>query len=92
MRNHPCGAAGRFISAPPILSLLSISSPTAGATSGHNLFLVVHGHIPRGRLALLQLVFDHMVKRHGLGVYVYTRCVAVCASECLLGFVLSEPF
>ncbi|KAJ7892188.1 hypothetical protein B0H13DRAFT_2276851 [Mycena leptocephala] len=30
-----------------------------------------------GRLALLQIwsVFDHMVKRHGLGVYAYTRCL-----------------
>ncbi|KAJ7896445.1 hypothetical protein B0H13DRAFT_1885157 [Mycena leptocephala] len=60
------------------LFLLSISSPTASA-SVHNLFLVMHGHIPRGRLALLQLVFYHMVTRHGLGVYAYTRCVAVCA-------------
>jgi hypothetical protein len=73
-----CGWAVHF--RPSFLSLLSISFPSTGEMSVHNLFLVMHGHIPRGRLALLQLVFDHMVKRNGLGVYPYTRCVAVCAS------------
>jgi hypothetical protein len=67
-----CGWAVHF--RPSFLSLLSIPSPTAGATSIHNLFLVMHGHIPRDRLVLLQLVFDYMVKRHGLGAYAYTCC------------------
>jgi hypothetical protein len=88
-----CGSILLFF----LLSLLSIFSPTTPRTFTFRYHHYAHAPPSRPASALAAWsVFDHVVKRHGLGVYEYTRCVAglVSASKCLSCFliVLFEPF